>query len=261
MEILPSPSGDFLRKRAQKSLAITIICLTAIALITLLSSYPRFPFHAYLGDFDTALAVTAVFPTLGAYHYYKIYRYAKQGMEGEKRVIRFLKSKLDDNYFLISDVVYTNDKGNKENIDHIVLGPNGVFAIETKDWRGKIICKKGYWTVPFPYGRSPSSQARGNALWVKETIDASIVVKPLKIWVEPIVVFSNPDVELERIDPEVEVVKLDELADSIKSYRGYDFSVEQLKSMGNATIKRARQKNLTTLSIYRKLLLRFFNAT
>ena len=245
MEILPSPSGDFLRRRAQRSLAITIICVAAIVLVILLSSYPRLPVKAYLGNFDTTLAVTAVFPALGAGRYYNIYRYTKQGMEGEKRVIQFLKSKLNDDYFLINDVVYVNGRGKrryKENIDHIVLGPNGIFAIETKDYRGKITCKGSYWTVPFHYGRSPSSQAKGNAFWVKETIDASGVSETFKtrLYVKPIVVFSNPEVELERIDPEVEVVKLDELADSITSYRRYDFSTEQLKTMGNVITKQAQ---------------------
>lgn len=214
---------------------MTIICVTAIALIVVLSSYPRLPVRAYLGVFDTTFAVTAVFPTLGAYYYSRIYRNTKQGMEGEKRVIEFLKSKLNGNYFLINDVVYVNDNGKKVNIDHIVLGPNGIFAIETKDWRGKITCKKSYWIVPFPYGRSPSSQAQGNAVWVKEAIGDSRVT-----WVEPIVVFSNPDVELERIDPEVIVVKLAELADSITSYRRYDFFRQQLKTMGNAITKRVQ---------------------
>lgn len=242
MEILPSPSGNFLRKRVQRSLAITIICTTAFVLISVLSSYPRLPVRAYLGNYDTAFAVTAFLPGVYAYHYYNIYRYTKQGMEGEKRVIQLLKSKLNDNYYLINDVVYVNDRGNKENIDHIVLGPNGIFAIETKDYRGKITCKGSYWSVPFPYGRSPSSQAKGNAYWVKKAIDASGISETLKIalWVKPIVVFSNPDVELESIDPEVEVVKIEELAGSITSYSRYDFSIEQLSAMGNVITTQAQ---------------------
>ena len=131
LEILLSPFGDFLRKRAQRSLAIAIICEIAVVLIVVLSSYSRLPVRAWLGDYDTTLAVTAVFPALGAYHYHNVYRRTKQGMEGEKRVTQFLKSKFDDSYFLINDVVYVNERGNKENIDHIVLGPNGIFAIET----------------------------------------------------------------------------------------------------------------------------------
>jgi len=236
LETLLSPSGDFLRKKAQRSLAIAVICEIAVLLIVVLSSYPRLPVHAWLGNFDTTLAVTAIIPALGAYHYNHIYRRTKQGMKGEKRVIEFLKSKFNDSYFLINNVVYVNERGHKENIDHIVLGPNGIFALETKDYSGRITCRKGYWGVPYPYGRSPSSQAKGNAAWVKNAIN-----DPRVTWVEPVVVFSNPDVELEVIDPEVEIVKLNELVDSITSYKGYDFSIDQLKIMGNVIIRKSQR--------------------
>jgi hypothetical protein len=242
LEILLSPWGNSLRKRAQRSLIITVISAAAFVLIGLLSSYSRLPVKAYLGNYDTAFAVTALLPGAYAYRYYRMYRDTKQGMEGEKRVTQLLKSKLNDNYFLINDIVYVNDRGHKEDIDHVVLGPNGIFAIETKEWTGKITYKDGYWYVPFPYGRSPSSQARGNAFWIKKAIDASGVSESLKIalYVKPIVVFSHPSVELKRIDPEGIVVKLDELADSIASYSRYGFSIEQLKAMGSALIKQAQ---------------------
>ena len=156
-------------------------------------------------------------------------------------VTQVLKSKLNDEYCLINDVLYINDRGNKENIDHVVLGPNGIFAIETKHYSGKITCKGSYWQVPFPIGRSPSSQAMGNASWVSKAIRVSGVFETLKVWVEPIVVFSNPDVELDVIDPEVDVVTLDKLVNSITSYDkfGYNFSAEQLKLMGEGILKQA----------------------
>jgi hypothetical protein len=217
------------------------MCGMAMVLIVVLSSYSRLPVRAWLGDYDTALAVSAIFPALGAYHYHNVYRHTKQGREGEKRVIEFLESKLDGSYFLINNVAYVNERGNKENIDHIVLGPNGIFALETKDYSGRITCRGRNWIGISPYGRSPSSQARGNAYWVKKSVDASGVSEHLKIWVEPVVVFSNPDVELETIDPEAEMVKLDELADFISSYKGYDFSSDQLRTIGNAITKQAQK--------------------
>ena len=140
----------------------------------------------------------------------------------------------------MNDVLYINDRGIAENIDHVVLGPKGVFAIETKHWSGKVTCKRGYWQVPFPFGRSPSSQAMGNASWVSKAIKASGVFETLKVWVEPIVVFSSPDVELDVMDAEVEVVTLDRLINSITSYdNGYSFSPEQLKLLGEGILKQA----------------------
>lgn len=81
----------------------------------------------------------------------------------------------------------------------------------------------------------------GNASWVSKAIKVSGVFETLKVWVEPIVVFSNPDVELDVIDPEVDVVTLDRLVNSITSYDkfGYNFSTEQLKLMGEGILKQA----------------------
>ena len=41
--------------------------------------------------------------------------------------------RLSDNYFLFNDV-----NTGRGNIDHVVVGPTGFFAIETKDWKGTI---------------------------------------------------------------------------------------------------------------------------
>jgi hypothetical protein len=234
-----SPSGNYLKKETQKNLILTVLCDVALLTIILIST-PRLPTRIDVGDFDTVLALASIFPTLGIYHYLRKYQNCRQGMKGEKRVRQFLESKLNDSYYLINDIEYVNDKGNKENIDHVVLGPNGIFAIETKDYRGKITCKGSYWTVPFPFGRSPSSQAKGSAYWVKRAIDGFGALQNLSVWVYPIVVFSNPDVELEVVDPEVEVVKLEGLADSIKSINRYNFSSDQLKAIMDGVLKKAR---------------------
>jgi len=239
LKTIPFPSGNYLKKETQKNLILTILC-DVILLVIILISTPRLPTRIDVGDFDTSLALAAVFPALGVYYYLKKYLNCRQGMKGEKRVRQFLESKLNDTYYLINDIEYVNDRGGKENIDHIVLGPNGIFAIETKDYRGKITCKGSYWSVPFPFGRSPSSQAKGNAYWVKRAIDASGAFQNLSVWVDPIVVFSNPDVELEAVDPEVEAVKLESLVDSITSINRYSFSPNQLKIAADGILKKAR---------------------
>jgi hypothetical protein len=160
------------------------------------------------------------------------------GVEGESMVTQVLRSKLNNDYYLANNVTYINDRGNKEDIDHVVLGPKGVYAIETKHYSGKVTCKGSYWQIPF--GRSPSSQAKGNAAWVSKAIRASGVFETLNVWVKPIVVFSNPDVELQTDHPEVEAVTLDKLVNSITSYdNGYSFSPEQLKLFGEGILKQA----------------------
>ncbi|MEM4704061.1 MAG: nuclease-related domain-containing protein [Candidatus Bathyarchaeia archaeon] len=63
------------------------------------------------------------------------------GAEGEETVAKHL-SLLGDPYQVIHDVVLPNMRGN---IDHIVLGPNGVFVIETKNNNGFITCNGDSW--------------------------------------------------------------------------------------------------------------------
>jgi hypothetical protein len=88
--------------------------------------------------------------------------------------------------------------------------------------------------------RSPSSQAKSNASWVNRAINACGASETSKVWVEPIVVFSNPDAELEVIGAEVEVVTLAKLLDLITSYnKGYSFSAEQLRLMGEGILGQA----------------------
>ena len=55
----------------------------------------------------------------------------KRGKSGETKVAAALQQ-LDDSYYLLNDVVLHPKYGN---IDHIVLGQNGIFIIETKDYR------------------------------------------------------------------------------------------------------------------------------
>lgn len=69
---------------------------------------------------------------------------AKQkGIEGEG-YIRTALAKLPEEYHTLNDVVFETNNGNTTQIDHIVISKYAIFAIETKNYVGKI---KGadYW--------------------------------------------------------------------------------------------------------------------
>ena len=59
-----------------------------------------------------------------------------KGKEGENRVHNILMQ-LPDDYVILDDVVMQTNKGTTQ-IDHIVVSKYGVFAIETKNYRGEI---------------------------------------------------------------------------------------------------------------------------
>src|SRR5690606_23533501 len=56
-------------------------------------------------------------------------RALRLGMEGERAVGQFLERLREDGYHVFHDVVAVNF-----NVDHVLVGPAGVFAIETKTW-------------------------------------------------------------------------------------------------------------------------------
>ena len=61
----------------------------------------------------------------------------RKGKRGEKKVSALLE-KLSNDYHILNDVIFQTDKGTTTQIDHIVVSKYGVFAIETKNYRGEI---------------------------------------------------------------------------------------------------------------------------
>lgn len=61
------------------------------------------------------------------------------GKKGEEEVAFQLKTGLDEREYVIRNGIRIYDGENSAEIDHLVVGPTGVFAIETKHYSGKII--------------------------------------------------------------------------------------------------------------------------
>ena len=78
------------------------------------------------------------------------------GRKGESAVTKTLKS-LPDDYVVLNDIVLPDRKGN---VDHVLIGPNGVFVIETKNYSGFIKCEEDDWFVNGHRIRSLSRQAK-----------------------------------------------------------------------------------------------------
>lgn len=57
----------------------------------------------------------------------------RRGAEGEEVVGRILEQLSADGWHVLHDVTF-----GRGNIDHIVVGPGGVFTVETKSYRGRI---------------------------------------------------------------------------------------------------------------------------
>jgi Nuclease-related domain len=101
-------------------------------------------------------------------------RTLRLGRDGEKAVGQFLEALRERGYRVFHDVV-----GNGFNVDHILIGPAGIFTVETKtrskprrDTRvtfdGEAIRISG-----FAPDRDPVIQAKAQACWLRELLDES----------------------------------------------------------------------------------------
>ena len=87
------------------------------------------------------------------------------GARGEERVSGILQE-LPDKYHVFNDFV-----AGGVHVDHVVVGPAGVFAVETKCWKDEVTVEDGYILVggKLP-SRPPLVQVLKEANLVKETL-------------------------------------------------------------------------------------------
>lgn len=159
------------------------------------------------------------------------------GIRGEREVVKALQE-LDDSHYLLNGIVLPRGKGD---IDHVLLGPKGVFVIETKNYSGKVICDGDNWHRRRQAGQrktpveSISEQAKRNAL----DLDHFLKKKSRRnVDVTPICVFVNPSVELELKNPTLPVLQLKGLTKFIKDAQPTSALTEQeIKNLSNAILK------------------------
>lgn len=60
------------------------------------------------------------------------------GSRGEQQVSNTLKEELPDEYYVINDFNVVGNGGKKAQIDHLLIGTNGFFVIETKAYYGRL---------------------------------------------------------------------------------------------------------------------------
>ena len=91
-----------------------------------------------------------------------------KGARGEEKVSGILES-LPETYHVFNDFTV-----GRNHIDHVVAGPGGVFAIETKFWNGKVTVEDGHVLVDGQLpDRSPLSQANREAALVRNALAAA----------------------------------------------------------------------------------------
>lgn len=104
------------------------------------------------------------------------------GARGEERVAN-LFSLLSDRYHIFNDVVV-----GKSQIDHIVVGPSGVFVVETKFWRGRVTVEDSAILVD---SRPPSNSPLAQVARETEAVRGALAKTGWNGAVTPLLVFAS----------------------------------------------------------------------
>ena len=156
---------------------------------------------------------------------------AYKGKEGENRVHNILLQ-LPDDYVILDDVLLRTDRGTTQ-IDHVVVSRYGVFAIETKNYRGEIYGddNRKKWTqmivTDVTYTKKwwkTYTYVTKNHFYnpVKQSLAHSIAIKNLlsqwsALRIVPIVVFTGSAV-LKDVNSNYNIVYDFNLIDTIQGY-------------------------------------------
>lgn len=91
-----------------------------------------------------------------------------KGARGEEKVAGILET-LPESYHVFNDF-----PAGRTRVDHVVVGPGGVFSIETKFWRGRVTIEDGHVLLDGQLpDRSPVAQAVKEATLVRNTLAAA----------------------------------------------------------------------------------------
>ncbi len=168
------------------------------------------------------------------------------GQPGEEKVSQILAANLSDQYVILnSPRLYYH--GATFDIDHVVIGPNGIFVIETKNMQGTILGGiMGNWVQERKRSGkrgkvkigNPANQVSQYGKVVKSLLGSRLAYetgKKINFKIYPIVVFVNDDTDITRMDYDkpgyigrVKVLRISELADYIMRREGGDYNSEDI---------------------------------
>ena len=150
------------------------------------------------------------------------------GARGEDAALAWL-SKLPDTFTIFNQVDVPSEQSRTGVVeaDMVVAGPEALFVIEVKHNNGEIDCDESQpqWAVTKTgrgggrYGkemRNPVRQVK-KQVWL---LSEYLKTRKAKRWIQPIVLFTHPDVSLQRpSDLSVPVLTGPELVDYIRNFR------------------------------------------
>lgn len=142
------------------------------------------------------------------------------GFSGERYVGAVLAQELPPSYALLNGLKLPRGAGD---IDHLVVGPTGIFLLETKTMAGRIVCgPDGTWSrtklgrAGTPYAAfigDPAAQAQRNIMAVRNTLRQHVpeLFRGRGLWIEGVLVFPHPRTQLEAEHSRVPAMRLEDV--------------------------------------------------
>ncbi|WP_369832895.1 nuclease-related domain-containing protein [Fibrobacter intestinalis] len=156
----------------------------------------------------------------------------KKGFEGEDHVVDALRESLDGRCHVFRNLHFN---GRKEDVDVVLVSPWGVFAIEVKNYSGhfeysgtEFFEKRKSGLVKVCEDSNPILQAKRNAVALKGFLDPEFNRNKDNAFVEPILVWANPEIKVYRqkrndsqalCDKEIKNWRIEDLSFELDSIR------------------------------------------
>ncbi|MDG3547092.1 nuclease-related domain-containing protein [Methanobacterium formicicum] len=157
-----------------------------------------------------------------------------KGAKGEKIVAKKLK-KLPKKYTAIRDVKIPNLGGD---IDHVVVGPTGIYVIETKNYKPTYIPDEDCWyhTSGRKSPQNPAKQVKLQASKLNDFLVRKLGKKIKKVTINPVISPINHNLILKKDIKSYEIVFPEDLV-SYLSHRRKILSSKEVKEIINILAK------------------------
>lgn len=158
------------------------------------------------------------------------------GKSGELNTAHQL-AHIGDEYVVYNDIKLFTSSGESQQIDHLVIGPNGVFHIETKHYVGEVSFTPNGLTRNMGESEDPTGQVLRHEYIIKKVLKQN----SMSCNVIGIINFSHKNCVLNGSSPAFLTVKLDRLLYTIQSYRVEKLlTEEEIKAISGVIKKSSR---------------------
>ncbi len=113
---------------------------------------------------------------------------------GERRLVKFLKERLPDGYFIIPNAEYPSSVDGVVQYweyDCIVLAPHGIYNIENKDWRGELWGDDQEWHLNGVRRPNPLKTCQRKSRILKGVLAGWDPALRNSVWIDTLVTLSN----------------------------------------------------------------------